>query len=139
MREVQVLRLVAAGKSNREIASALVISDRTVARLCKIQAATAVAQPTGIRLSARSASNGGRIRTGSFCDPSAAILLSWSRTRGLAKRWINAAVVRKHGCRQGEVTAGLFPERLDPGSALRVADRLIDCGVAANAAGVREQ
>jgi DNA-binding CsgD family transcriptional regulator/tetratricopeptide (TPR) repeat protein len=31
-REVQVLRLVAAGKSNREIASALVISDRTVAR-----------------------------------------------------------------------------------------------------------
>jgi DNA-binding NarL/FixJ family response regulator len=27
-----VLRLVAAGKSNREIASALVISDRTVAR-----------------------------------------------------------------------------------------------------------
>jgi DNA-binding NarL/FixJ family response regulator len=32
VREVQVLRLVAAGKSNREIASALVISDRTVAR-----------------------------------------------------------------------------------------------------------
>ncbi len=31
-REVQVLRLVAAGKSNREIASALVISERTVAR-----------------------------------------------------------------------------------------------------------
>jgi DNA-binding NarL/FixJ family response regulator len=32
VREVQVLRLVAAGKSNREIAGALVISDRTVAR-----------------------------------------------------------------------------------------------------------
>jgi DNA-binding NarL/FixJ family response regulator len=32
VREVEVLRLVAAGKSNREIASSLVISDRTVAR-----------------------------------------------------------------------------------------------------------
>jgi DNA-binding NarL/FixJ family response regulator len=31
-RQVEVLRLVAAGKSNREIASALVISERTVAR-----------------------------------------------------------------------------------------------------------
>ena len=31
-RELQVLRLVAAGKSNREIASALVISEHTVAR-----------------------------------------------------------------------------------------------------------
>jgi len=31
-RELEVLRLVAAGKTNREIASALVISDRTVAR-----------------------------------------------------------------------------------------------------------
>jgi DNA-binding NarL/FixJ family response regulator len=31
-RELEVLRLVAAGKSNREIASALVISERTVAR-----------------------------------------------------------------------------------------------------------
>ena len=31
-RELEVLRLVAAGKSNREIASALVISEHTVAR-----------------------------------------------------------------------------------------------------------
>ena len=31
-RELEVLRLIAAGKSNREIASALVISERTVAR-----------------------------------------------------------------------------------------------------------
>jgi DNA-binding NarL/FixJ family response regulator len=31
-REVEVLRLVAAGKSNREIAEALVISEHTVAR-----------------------------------------------------------------------------------------------------------
>ena len=31
-RELEVLRLVAAGKTNREIASALVISERTVAR-----------------------------------------------------------------------------------------------------------
>jgi DNA-binding NarL/FixJ family response regulator len=31
-RELEVLRLVAAGRSNREIASALVISERTVAR-----------------------------------------------------------------------------------------------------------
>lgn len=31
-REVQVLRLVASGKSNREIAGELVISERTVAR-----------------------------------------------------------------------------------------------------------
>jgi DNA-binding NarL/FixJ family response regulator len=31
-RELQVLRLVAAGKSNREIASALVVSERTIAR-----------------------------------------------------------------------------------------------------------
>ena len=31
-RELEVLRLVAAGKSNREIASALIISERTVAR-----------------------------------------------------------------------------------------------------------
>jgi DNA-binding NarL/FixJ family response regulator len=31
-RELEVLRLVAAGKTNREIATALVISERTVAR-----------------------------------------------------------------------------------------------------------
>jgi DNA-binding NarL/FixJ family response regulator len=31
-RELEVLRLVAAGKSNREIASALVVSEHTVAR-----------------------------------------------------------------------------------------------------------
>ncbi len=31
-RELEVLRLVAAGKANREIATALVISERTVAR-----------------------------------------------------------------------------------------------------------
>jgi DNA-binding NarL/FixJ family response regulator len=31
-RELEVLRLVAAGKSNREVAGALVISERTVAR-----------------------------------------------------------------------------------------------------------
>jgi DNA-binding NarL/FixJ family response regulator len=32
VREVEVLRLVAAGKSNHEIASVLVISERTAAR-----------------------------------------------------------------------------------------------------------
>src|SRR6185437_15367934 len=48
-------------------------------------------------------------------------------------------IVSNRVWRQSEMTTCLVPQRLDPRSAVRVGDRLIDRDVAADAAGVREQ